>query len=316
MGFAEAFTNGIRAGSALAGTWSDINARDKMTQWRQEDRDREEDDRKQLQALGAVMGKVDQGDFTPAIALANSKGMFGENKFAAGARLDDKGNVVAQVYDTTNPVWSMSDVPLGSIKDVRNQLVIANMPQRYLGQAIAQQQAKYMDPMQQAQLQGAQADAATKTARAQYAAPAALAGLHAEQAKVGLIGAQTGATNAQAGRTAALTGPEVAKTRAEADLMRARANAPVNGRPVATITSDGPEDSTIRENIYDPNDPRLQRNRPAAVLDMPPASTAGKATGQTGKKQLDAATARAYLQKAGGDKQKARAMALRDGYTF
>jgi hypothetical protein len=51
-----------------------------------------------------------------------------------------------------------------------------------------------------------------------------------------------------------------------------------------------------------------------AVPGAQPGATSGQT--QTQGKPLDAVTARAYLQKAAGDKVKARAMAQADGYTF
>lgn len=265
MGFSESFTNGIKAGSALAGTWSDINTRDRLLQWKQEDRDQEQEDRKQFQALGAVMGKIDQGDYSPAIALVNSKGMLGENKFLSGVKVDGEGNVIGTVYDTTDPVWSTSEVPLGPLKDVRNQLVMANMPQRYLGQIYAQQQAKYMDPAAQAQLQGMQADAQAKAVKAGVAPQQAQLGLAKGQADIAHTNAQTDFTRANTAKTQALTPAEASKAQAEADLMRAKASNPTWGRPLGTATTDE-YGTVIRRNLY-PGDPALQTSGGTPTID-------------------------------------------------
>lgn len=265
MGFAESFTNGIRAGSALAGTWSDINARDRLLQWKQEDRDQEQEDRKQLMELGAVVQKFQSGDPAPAIALANSKGWFGEGKFAAGAQVDDKGNWTAQVYDTSDPVGSMTSVPMGTSQNITNKLVMANLPQRYLGQILAQQQAKYMDPAAQAQLQGMQADAQAKAVKARVAPQQAQLGLAKGQADIAHTNAQTDFTQANTAKTQALTPAEASKAQAEADLMRARASNPTWGKPLGTATTDE-YGTVIRRNLY-PGDPALQTSGGTPTID-------------------------------------------------
>ena len=63
----------------------------------------------------------------------------------------------------------------------------------------------------------------------------------------------------------------------------------------------------------------LKKNSPdykMAIADGSESDDEGAADSQSGSKQLDAATAKDFLQKAGGNKDKARQMAKDAGYTF
>lgn len=85
--------------------------------------------------------------------------------------------------------------------------------------------------------------------------------------------------------------------------------------PAANQTQD-PDDST--ETVEEPAGMEDDEQMTDASQETPPAMSLPKPAtfGATDGKQLDAATAKQLLQEAGGDKQKARALAKQRGYTF
>ena len=259
--FGQDFASGMALGSSMYNNAQRMRQQDQEMQWRTEDRQRETDERKQLDELGKMMGKWEQGDFSPAIARANSSGMFGPNRFAAGARLGEDGSLYASVYDNKDPVNSLQEIKLGSAQDLKNQMVMAHAPPRILATIGVTQAQKQTDPVYQQQMQaGALGNKKLK---------AEVDNLPAKQA-ADLAHINASAATNQNTQHQALMGP--------AQLRAAQANAThaewVAQHPYSKIPAAGEiiymdkDGNEVREKLY-PGDPRLARSAQAPALAGP-----------------------------------------------
>ena len=152
MGWADGLADGLASGVQIYNYAQKAQDNRQDREWKAEDRQRESDERKQLDEAGKIFGKWEQGDYSPAVAKANSSGMFGPDRFATGARRGEDGNIYATLYDSKNPVDSLQEVNLGKEGDLKNQMVMSNLPPSVLAKVAAAQAQKQSDPAYQQQL--------------------------------------------------------------------------------------------------------------------------------------------------------------------
>lgn len=325
--FGQDFSQGLALGSSIYNNAQRESRQDQEQQWKGEDRQRETDERAQLDELGKMMGKWEQGDFSPAIAKANSSGMFGPDRYAAGARMGDDGNIYGQVYHSKDPVNSMQEVNLGKAQDLKNQMVMAHAPPRVLATLGVTQATKQADPEYQQRVQSGALGIQEQRLKV-GAMPEKIAQDQAQgRASLDHTIAGTNATNQTVAHQALMSPEQLRAAKAKADSDEWAAKNPQANRVMGTETT-YVDDNTSRSRKLYAGDPALQ-SPPTALAGPQAAQPAQSAaptsqaapTGPQGsaapqQKKLDAAKVKEFLLKAQGDMDKARAMARSEGWSF
>lgn len=329
MGWAEGLANGLASGIQLGNSIQRNQAMQQEQDWKAEDRKREKDERNQLDTLGKVMSKIDQGDLNPAIAQANSSGTFGPDRYASGARIGEDGHVYANVYNNNDPVNSMEEVKLGKLQDIKNQVFMANAPPSVVAKLSVAQAQRSMDPTYQQQAQSGALDIQRKQAELGYLPQKQALDLAQGQAGLAHSAVSTAATQQSMQQQALTSQDQLRKAKADADHAEWVANNPrLNVPAVGSYNREDKDGNVVIEKLF-PGDPRLQssatglagpQGAPAQqpIAPTSPAAPAAQpaAPQQQQKKTLNSDTIKQYLLKAGGDTKKARAMAESEGWSF
>lgn len=252
--FASSFSQGMALGASMFNNSQRIKNNREDHEWQQNERARQDEERSQWDKVGKVFSALEQGNYAPAIAHINSSGQLGQDQYAAGARVDDKGHLYVTTYNSNDPVNSVSETNFGKVTDVKNQLLMTMAPPSFVAKMQAQMAQQSMSPMQQAQLRAANAGASLAETHAALAGPQG-------QSQIDHSNASTAALNQKRQQEAMLFPIEQQKAQGEAALAAWKGQNPraVSGKgPLATIERDGSDGSTIHEHIYDPNDLRLK----------------------------------------------------------
>lgn len=263
--FGEDFAQGMALGSNMYSNAQRLKDNEQDRQWKAEDRSREDQDRKDDRAFGNVWGKAMNGDFSPAVAMANMKGSFGEGKFASGYSIDDKGVVFAHVYpgggDAATAVNSMEKIPMGTVENVQKNIFNQYAPDRIKALVAA----KMMDPTAQQQVQGGALDLERKRRELGFLPQKQQLELAQGLAGIDHTRSSTASIN-QGMEQSALTAPAKARAlNAEAALKETEAADPYHGRkPTGRVITN--EDGTSVVTYLYPGDPVPQ---PTAMAGPP-----------------------------------------------